>query len=56
VPDRADTPRMSDATLVLRKLAVRVFALALVSAVTGQMTLTIALTLAGFGLLFARVS
>lgn len=48
--------RTSDATLVLRKLAVRAFVLAFLFGLVGQATLAIVLTLVAFGLLFARVN
>jgi hypothetical protein len=51
---RTEAP--SDATQVLRKLAVRAFVLAGLFGLVGEATLAVVLTLVAFGLLFARVS
>jgi hypothetical protein len=51
---RTEAP--SDATLVLRKLAVRAFVLAGLFGLVGEATLAVVLALVAFGLLFARVS
>ncbi|GAB3895965.1 hypothetical protein GCM10029964_076650 [Kibdelosporangium lantanae] len=51
---RTEVP--SDATLVLRKLAVRAFVLAALFGLVGEPTVAIVLTLVACGLLFARVS
>ncbi|ONI81569.1 hypothetical protein ALI144C_19860 [Actinosynnema sp. ALI-1.44] len=46
----------SDATRVLRKVAVRVFVLAFLCGILEQPLAAMALALAGFGLLFAPVN
>ncbi|ALG09613.1 hypothetical protein [Kibdelosporangium phytohabitans] len=46
----------SDAARVLRKIAVRAFALAFLFGIFGQPLPAMALALAGFGLLFAPVT